>query len=419
MCKLYLERGDLGIPIPTSHAASLPMKARSCACVREYPEKTSRLTGTFHDGTVNETVARSLERIHSRTTNGASGMKAVYITEHGGLDVLQYGDLPEPVVGPNDIKVRVRACSLNRLDIFTRQGIKGTRMAFDGPHILGGDVAGDVVETGPEVRAVKVGERVVVNPRLTCSQCRYCIAGESELCARPGRIGSTEHGGYAEFVKVPAVNAVPMPTSISYVEAASIPTAFMPCWNMLIRRAHLQPWETVLVLSASSGVGTAAIQVAKRVIGARVIATTSSDRKAEMARALGADEVINYSSEDIAERVKELTDRRGVDVVVDHVGEQFWPAASRSLAPGGRYGICGVTTGYRAQLQMGVLFVRNQTVFGVFMGRQEDLRQIMAMVAKDALQGIVHDTFPLQDAARAQKAMEEQSFFGKLVLTID
>ena len=346
-------------------------------------------------------------------------MKAVYITEHGGLDVLQYGDLPEPIVGPNDIKVRVRACSLNRLDIFTRQGIKGTRMAFDGPHILGGDVAGDVVETGPEVSVVKVGERVVVNPRLTCGQCGYCIAGESELCARPGRIGSTEHGGYAEFVKVPAVNAVPMPASISYVEAASIPTAFMPCWNMLLRRAKLQPWETVLVLSASSGVGTAAIQVAKRVIGARVIATTSSDRKAEMTRALGADEVINYSREDIAERVKELTDRRGVDVVVDHVGEQFWPAASRSLAPAGRYGICGVTTGYRAQLQMGVLFVRNQTVFGVFMGRQEDLRQIMAMAAKGALQGIVHDTFPLQDAARAQKAMEEQSFFGKLVLTID
>ena len=150
-----------------------------------------------------------------------------------------------------------------------------------------------------------------------------------------------------------------------------------------------------------------------------MIATTSSDKKAEMAKALGADEVINYSREDIAERVRELTDRRGVDVVVDHVGETFWPAASRSLAPGGRYGICGVTTGYRAQLQMGVLFVRNQTVFGVFMGRQEDLRQIIEMVAKGIIRGIVHDTYPLQDTARAHKVMEEQSFFGKLVLTVD
>ena len=322
-------------------------------------------------------------------------MKAVYVTEHGGLDALQYGDMPEPLVGPNDIKVRVRACSLNRLDIFTRQGIKGTRMVFDGPHIIGGDVAGDVVETGSEVQNVKVGDRVVVNPRLTCGQCQYCIAGESELCIRPGRIGSTTNGGYAEYVKVPGVNAVVLPDSISYVEASSLPTVFMPSWTMLIRRANLQAWETVLVLSASSGVGSAAIQVAKNIIGARVIATTSSDKKAEMAKALGADEVINYSREDIAERVRELTDRRGVDVVVDHVGETFWPAASRSLAPGGRYGICGVTTGYRAQLQMGVLFVRNQTVFGVFMGRQEDLRQIIEMTAKGIIRGIVHDTFPL------------------------
>ena len=346
-------------------------------------------------------------------------MKAVYVTEHGGLDALQYGDMPEPVVGPNDIKVRVRACSLNRLDIFTRQGIKGTRMVFDGPHILGGDVAGDVAETGSEVQNVKVGDRVVVNPRLTCGQCQYCIAGESELCIRPGRIGSTTNGGYAEYVKVPGVNAVVLPDSISYVEASSLPTVFMPSWTMLIRRANLQAWETVLVLSASSGVGSAAIQVAKNIIGARVIATTSSDKKAEMAKALGADEVINYSREDIAERVRELTDRRGVDVVVDHVGETFWPAASRSLAPGGRYGICGVTTGYRAQLQMGVLFVRNQTVFGVFMGRQEDLRQIIEMTAKGIIRGIVHDTFPLQDTQRAHKVMEEQSFFGKLVLTVD
>ena len=346
-------------------------------------------------------------------------MKAVYLTEHGGIETLQYGDMPEPSVGPNEAKIRVRACALNRLDIFIRMGIKGTRMAFDQPHILGGDVAGDVVETGSEVLNVKVGDRVVVNPRLTCTQCQYCIAGETELCTRPGRMGQTSQGGYAEYVVAPGVNAVVIPDSLPYEEAASLPTVFMPAWNMLIRRAKLQAWETVLILSASSGVGTAAIQVAKNIIGARVIATTSSDKKVQMAKALGADEVINYSKEDITEQVKELTTRRGVEVVVDHVGEEFWPAAYASLAPGGRYGICGVTTGYRSELQMGLLFIRAQTVFGVFMGQQEDLRQIVEMAGRGIIHGVISDTYPLQDAARAHRAMEEQSFFGKLILTID
>ena len=287
-------------------------------------------------------------------------MKAVYIEEHGGVDVLTYGEMPEPVIEPNQIKVRVRACAVNRLDLFTRAGVRGTRLDLTGPHILGGDVAGDVVEVGGEVTAVKDGDRVVVNPRLICGECRYCSAGEEELCASPGMLGSTTGGGYAEYVKVPAVNAVVLPASLSYEEAASLPTVFMPCWSMLMRRAALKASETVLVLSASSGVGTAAVQVAKKVVGARVIATTSTDDKASMVRELGADEVVNYTREDIAKRVKELTGGRGVDVVVDHVGADFWPAASRSLAAGGRYGICGVTTGYRVELQMGLLFLRTR-----------------------------------------------------------
>ena len=345
-------------------------------------------------------------------------MKAVYIEEHGEVDVLTYGEMPEPVIGPNEIKVRVRACAVNRLDLFTRAGVRGTRLDLTGPHILGGDVAGDVVEVGGEVTAVKDGDRVVVNPRLICGRCRYCSAGEEELCTSPGMLGSTTGGGYAEYVQVPAVNAVVLPASLSYEEAASLPTVFMPCWSMLMRRAALKASETVLVLSASSGVGTAAVQVAKRVVGARVIATTSTDDKASMVRDLGADEVVNYTREDIAQRVKELTDRRGVDVVVDHVGADFWPAASKSLAPGGRYGICGVTTGYRVELQMGLLFLRNQTVLGVYMGRQEDLKQIVEAAGEGVVRGVVHQTFPLQDAAEAHQVMEGRSFFGKLVLTV-
>ena len=345
-------------------------------------------------------------------------MKAVYIREHGGVEVLTYGELPEPKIGPNDVKVRVRCCGVNRVDIFTRAGVRGTRLRLTQPHILGGDVAGEVVEVGSEITRVNLGERVVVNPRLTCGQCRYCVGSDEELCVSPGMLGSTTSGGYAEYVKVPAVNTVALPDSVSYEQAASFPTVFMPCWTILLRRAALKPWETVLVLSASSGVGTAAIQIAKNIVGARVITTTSTDEKARMAKELGADDVINYTHEDIEQRVKELTDRRGVDVVLDHVGANFWPAASASLAPGGRYGICGVTTGYRAELQMGLLFLRNQTVLGVFMGRKEDLREIVEMARRGVIRGVVHQTFSLEDAVRAHETMDDRNFFGKLVLTV-
>ena len=345
-------------------------------------------------------------------------MKAVYITEHGGIDALTYGDLPEPEPGPNDVKIRVRACALNRLDLYTREGARGTRVRFDGPHVLGGDVAGDVVEVGSEVTRLQPGERVVVNPRLTCRQCRFCISGEEELCERPGMLGSTTSGGYAEYVSLPAVNAVTLPDALSYEQAASLPTVFLPSWTILVRKAALRPWETALILSASSGVGTAAIQVAKNIIGANVITTTSTEEKAQRARELGADHVINYNDEDIAKRVQEITDGRGVDVVLDHVGADFWPAAMKSLATGGRYGICGVTTGYRAELQMGLLFLKYQTVFGVFMGRKEDLRQIVEMAGRGVIRGVIHQTFPLQDAAKAHETMEGMNFFGKLVLTV-
>ncbi len=346
-------------------------------------------------------------------------MKAVYITEHGGVDALTYGELPEPEVGPNDVKVRVRACALNRLDVYTRAGARGTRIRFKGPHVLGGDAAGDVVEVGSEVRRIGVGERVVVNPRITCGQCRFCLAGEEELCVDAGMLGSTISGGYAEYVSVPAVNVAPIPESLSYEQAASLPTVFLPCWTILVRRAKLRAWETALIPSASSGVGTAGIQVAKNVIGARVITTTSSEEKAQKALELGADEVINYTTEDVAERVKQITGGQGVNVVLDHVGADFYPAAIRSLATGGRYGICGVTSGYRADLQLGLMFLRYHTVFGVFMGRKEDLRQIVEYAGRGVIRGVVHETFALEDAGKAHEAMEALNFFGKLVLRVE
>lgn len=346
-------------------------------------------------------------------------MKAVYITKHGSSDVLTYGDFPEPEFGPNEVLIRVRACALNRLDLYTRAGSRGTKRNFDKPHILGSDVAGDVIEIGADVTSIRRGTRVLVNPKMSCRQCRLCLAGQDDLCDQsPGMLGSSCNGGYAEYVVAPASNTLPLPENVTYENAAGLPTVFMPSWNILVRQGKLRPWETALIASSSSGVASAAIQIAKNVIGARVITTTSSEEKVKQAFALGADEVINYQTEDVARRIKDITSGKGVDVVVDHVGADFWPAAIRTLAKGGRYGICGVTSGYEVNLQIGLLFLNQHTVFGVFMGRGEDLRQIVDSAGRGLIRSIIHETYPLEDAARAHKVMEELHFFGKLVLVV-
>ena len=343
-------------------------------------------------------------------------MKAAYIEDHGGPEVLTYGDRPEPAIEPGQVKIRVRASALNRLDTYVRAGLRGQRRTFPPPHIPGGDSAGDVVEVGPQVSNLKIGDRVVVNPRFGCGQCAYCLAGDDDLCPTSQFLGSNMNGSYAEYVAVPASNAHPIADNVTYEQAAAVPTTFLPVWNMLVRKADLKPWETVLVLSASAGVGAAAIQVAKNVIGARVIATTSTKEKAAKAKELGADEVIDYTDEDITERVKELTGGRGVDAVVDHVGAEFFDRAYNSLARGGRYGICGVTSGYKAELNMGALFTQQLRVFGVYMGSQEDMRQIVEMLNRGVIRPAIHQVFPLSEASEAHRTMEERTFFGKLVL---
>ena len=343
-------------------------------------------------------------------------MKAVYIEAHGGTEALVYGDRPEPSTGPAEVKIQVRASALNRLDLYTRAGGRGLRREFPPPLILGGDCSGDVVEVGQDVATLRAGDRVVVNPRISCNQCSACMAGRDDLCARSRFMGSASDGSYAELISVPAINAHKIANSVSYEEAAAIPTTFLPVWNMMVRRAQLKPWETVLVLSASAGVGTAAIQVAKNVVGARVIATTSTEGKAAKARDLGADEVINYKEEDITERVKELTGGTGVDVLVDHVGADFFASAFNSLRPGGRYTICGATTGLRTELHLGLLFTRQIEIYGTFMGSKGDMVQIVEMLNRGVIRPAIHQVFPLSQAAAAHETMEEANFFGKLLL---
>ena len=344
-------------------------------------------------------------------------MQAVYIESHGGPEVLTYGERPDPQAGAGEVKLKVRATALNRLDLYTREGGRGLQREFPPPLILGGDCAGEIVEVGAGVSRLKEGDRVVVNPRLSCQQCPVCFAGQDDLCRRSQFLGSAIDGSYAEYLSVPAANVHAISDQVTFAQAAAVPTTYLPVWNMLVRRLQLKPWQTVLVLSASAGVGTAAIQAAKDVIGARVIATTSTPEKAAKAKELGADEVINYNEEDIRQRVRELTGGAGVDCVVDHVGADFFGPAFASLRPGGRYGICGATTGLRTELHLGLLFSQQKEVYGVYMGTKEDMREITEMLNRGAIKPVVDRTFALPDAAEAHRTMEATSFFGKLVLT--
>lgn len=343
-------------------------------------------------------------------------MKAVYIESHGDAGVLQYGARPAPRPGPGEVVVQVRASALNRLDIFTRDGQRGLEREFPPPLILGGDAAGDVAAVGDSVSTLKVGDRVVVNPRLACGVCQWCGSGRDELCRRSRFLGTARDGSYAELVAVPEVNAYPLDAGVSFTDAAAVPTTYLPVWNMAVRRAALQPWETALVFSASAGVGAAAIQIFKKVVGATVIATTSTPEKAELARSLGADYVINYNAEDITQRVREITGGAGVDLLVDHVGADVWAHGFRALRPGGRYCICGATSGLRAELHLGLLFSRQIEIYGGYMGSREDMRQIVASLNRGVIKPAIHRTYPLADAAQAHRDLEATNFFGKLLL---
>src|SRR3984957_15084728 len=251
-------------------------------------------------------------------------MKAIVYAAHGGPEVLQYKDVPEPQIGPYEVLVRVRACALNRLDLWLRMGLPGTHVPL--PHIPGSDIAGEVARVGDNVTNVKVGERVLLQPGISCGQCDKCLCGQDSMCAAYTLFGEGVDGGCAQFVKSPAVNCVPIPEKLSFEEAAAFPLVSLTAWHMLIGRAKLQPAETVLVLGACSGVGSAAIQIAKAA-GARVIATAG----------------INPSTQKIADEVKRLTNRRGVEVVFEHVGHATWANSIRSLAVGGRLVTCGAT----------------------------------------------------------------------------
>ncbi len=340
-------------------------------------------------------------------------MKAVRFHQHGGLDALKYEDAPEPKIQPDEVLVMIKTCALNHLDLWLRMGMRGWALAM--PHIVGSDISGEVAEVGSLVTRVKRGERVLLCPGISCGQCEACFKGLDSACRNYTLFGVMVDGGYAEYVKSPEVNAIPIPGDLSFDEAAAVPLVFITAWHMLFARAGLKPGEDVLVIGAGSGVGSAAIQIAK-LMGARVIATAGTDAKLEKARQLGADAVINHSKQSIAQEVSRLTGKRGVDVIVEHVGAAVWDACFESLATYGRLVTCGVTSGGEVKLNLQSLFGRQRAVFGSFMGGKGELMEALKFIAQRKLKAVIDSTFPLKDAAAAQKKMEDRDFFGKILL---
>jgi len=340
-------------------------------------------------------------------------MMAVMFARHGGPDVLEYREVAAPEPGADEALVRVRAVGLNHLDLFARAGL--LPHAIDLPHISGSEVAGEVVEVGGRVTHVAPGDRVAVAPYIICGLCEYCLSGEETLCLRGDVLGRRSNGGYAEYVAVPARQLIPIPEGISFDTAAAVTLSTITAWHMLVTRARLRPSEDVLVLGAGSGVGSAAIQIAKQG-GARVIATAGSDQKLAKARDLGADFTINHSTTDFRAEVRRFTNRRGVDIVVEHVGEATWEQSMGSLARNGRLVTTGATTGPNGTINIDRLFGAQLSVIGSWGGTRGELRAVLKMVGEGRLQPVIHATYPLSDAADAQLVLENREQFGKVLL---
>ncbi|MBI4560533.1 MAG: zinc-binding dehydrogenase [Candidatus Rokubacteria bacterium] len=340
-------------------------------------------------------------------------MKALLFRQFGGPEVLRYEEAPDPAIGPGGVLVRVRACALNHLDLWVRNGLPALRTPL--PFWTGSDIAGEVVEVGAEVPGLKAGDRVAMNPNLTCGRCEYCGSGEDPLCDSFGIIGEHAPGGLAEYVKTDARNVLPLPDAVSYEGAAAFILVNMTAWRMLVTQAGLRAGVDLLILGVGGGVSSAAVQIGK-LCGARVWVTSSTDEKLERAKALGADECINYAREDWARVVFEKTGKRGVDVVLENVGAATWKSSLRVLAKGGRLVTCGATSGPIGETDIRLVFWRQLKLIGSTMANRREFNQVMAQLFRGTLKPVVDRIFPLRDGAEAQRILAEGKQFGKLVL---
>jgi len=340
-------------------------------------------------------------------------MKAVRLHEFGGPEVLCYEDIPDPPLRKDQLLIRIKACALNHLDIWVRKGLPGVKL----PHILGSDIAGEIVAVGEYVTGFAVGQRVVLAPMHFCNHCAKCSAGLQNECPEFTALGNAVDGGNCELIAVPAVNVIPIPDDLGFIEAASVPLVFLTAWHMLVGRAGIRLGQTVLVLGAGSGVGIAAIQIAK-LFHARVITTAGDEKKLEKASVLGADYGIDHYKQNISQEVRRITNKEGVDIVVEHVGTATWEESMRSLKPGGTIVTCGATTGFNATFDLRFLFSRQLNFLGSYMGTMSELYEVLGHVFAGRLKPIVDRIFPLQETRAAHEYMEKSQMFGKIVLTL-
>ena len=348
-------------------------------------------------------------------------MKAVRIHQFGGPEVLTYEDVPDAQLRKDEVLVRVRACALNHLDVWVRKGLPGVKL----PHILGSDIAGEIVEIGEYVSGaevgvlksggLKTGQRVLLAPMHFCGHCAKCVAGLQNECREFTVLGNAVDGGNCELIAVPAANVIPIPDILDFNQAASVPLVFVTAWHMLVTRAGVRPGQTVLVLGASSGVGIAAIQIAK-LFQCRVITTAGDETKLEKARALGADFGINHYKQKISEEVRKITNKAGVDIVVEHVGAATWDESVKSLKSSGTLVTCGATTGPEVKIDLRHLFARQLTLLGSYMGTMADLHEVLGHVFAGRLKPVVDRVFPLKDLRAAHEYLEKSRMFGKIVV---
>lgn len=343
-------------------------------------------------------------------------MRAHQIRDHGGPEALEWRELPDPEPGPGEVRVEVRACALNHLDLWVRNGVPGH--AFPLPLVPGAEIAGDVDAVGAGVDDLEPGTPTLVAPGVSCGHCEACAAGDDNLCRDYGILGEHQDGGYAELVVVPRRNILPFPRGLSYVQAAAVPLVFLTAHHMLAERAKLQRREDVLVHAAGSGVSSAAIQIARMLGARRIVATAGGDDKLTQARELGATHTVNYRTSDFLATVKEATGGKGVEVVVDHVGGEVFERSMRALARAGRVVLCGATAGGEAEINLRAVFFKQLSVIGSTMGRRAELLHLLPDFESGELEPVVDRTVPLAEARDAQAVLEDREQFGKVVLTV-
>lgn len=340
-------------------------------------------------------------------------MKAVRIHAHGGPEQLIYEDVPVPGVSPNSVRIRVKACALNHLDIWVREGLPGVKTPL--PLIPGSDISGVVDEVGPGVTTFKAGDEVIVSPGTSCGTCRECLSGKDHLCRHYGILGETENGGYCEYMTIPVQNLLPKPTRLSFEEAAAFPLVFLTAWHMLVTLSDIRPGQWILIHAAGSGIGSAAVQIGK-MFGCEMIATASSEEKLEKAKVLGAQHLLLSTEDNLGKRVRDLTGKRGVDVVFEHVGKVTFQDSYMSLCKGGTLVTCGATTGFQVPLDLRYVFSRQLKILGSTMGSRGELAEIVRHVERGTLHAVVDRTFPLSEARHAQEFLDKRKQFGKVVV---